>query len=407
MEMVNKYKLAVLETHPVQYRVPIYEKLSKHPKVDLTVYFCSKHNVFRNYNPSLNNKIEPIIKRHLEKFNHIFLKNHYPTEKDIHPKYLFNLGIIRELISNKYDAILVYGYMSWTSKIAMVLGKITRTPIVFTEVVDLKDYSSKFSKKVKSIILPLIFKIPSAFTYSYTRNRKFYRHYRVPEEKLFFAPCAVDNEFFQGKSKEFSTKTNQLKKKYGIQKDKMVFLFTGKLENRKRVWDILKSYERLGNEEREKSVLVFAGVGPEEEKMKEYVKTKNLESVKFLGFINNEKTPEVYSIADAFLIVSDYDPAPKVMNEAMNFSLPIITSNTVGTSEDLVKQNRNGYIIETGDIKKLSEHMERLINNKKLREKMGKKSLKIVSKWNFDEDVKAIVRSLDYIYEKTNSKPKS
>jgi len=43
--MTKKYKLAILTSHPVTYHVPIFRKLAKHPKIDLTVYFCSDFGV--------------------------------------------------------------------------------------------------------------------------------------------------------------------------------------------------------------------------------------------------------------------------------------------------------------------------------------------------------------------------
>ncbi len=81
----------------------------------------------------------------------------------------------------------------------------------------------------------------------------------------------------------------------------------------------------------------------------------------------------------------------------MNFSLPIIISDGVGTAHDLMKQEENGFMFSKGNTEELLNYMKKLANDKKLREKMGKESLKIVSKWNFDEDVKAILKVLNYI----------
>ena len=49
------------------------------------------------------------------------------------------------------------------------------------------------------------------------------------------------------------------------------------------------------------------------------------------------------SAADIYLQVSDYDPSPKSLNEAMNFELPIIATRMIGTCQDLVKENINGF----------------------------------------------------------------
>ena len=48
-----------------------------------------------------------------------------------------------------------------------------------------------------------------------------------------------------------------------------------------------------------------------------------------------------YLISDISVVLSDYDPSPKAMNEAMNFSNCIISTKNVGTVNDLIKQNHN------------------------------------------------------------------
>ncbi len=38
---MKKYKIAILDTHPVQYRVPLFRKISEVANIDLIVYYCS------------------------------------------------------------------------------------------------------------------------------------------------------------------------------------------------------------------------------------------------------------------------------------------------------------------------------------------------------------------------------
>ena len=49
--------------------------------------------------------------------------------------------------------------------------------------------------------------------------------------------------------------------------------------------------------------------------------------VYFSGFVNQSQISHYYSMADAVVVISSYDPSPKVMNEAMNFSLPVIATS--------------------------------------------------------------------------------
>ena len=117
----------------------------------------------------------------------------------------------------------------------------------------------------------------------------------------------------------------------------------------------------------------------------------------------------MYSIANVAVVISEYDPSPKAMNEAMNFSLPIIVTNEVGTSSDLVKDGENGYIINLGDIEELTKKLCLLANDKPFTIKMGKKSQYIINDWNYkknSEGMYACIKYLTFIKDANDSKKK-
>ena len=80
----------------------------------------------------------------------------------------------------------------------------------------------------------------------------------------------------------------------------------------------------------------------------------------FVGFKNQSEISEFYSITDIFVLPSEFDPAPKSLNEAMNFSVPVITTNKVGTSYELVRDANAGFQYKLGDIGKLASLIEKL-----------------------------------------------
>lgn len=46
-----KSKLAILNTHPIQYFAPLYKELAKQENIDLTVLYCSKWGVEEYVDP--------------------------------------------------------------------------------------------------------------------------------------------------------------------------------------------------------------------------------------------------------------------------------------------------------------------------------------------------------------------
>jgi len=389
----NKYRIAIVEDNPAHYRVPIYKEMSKFDNIRHIVYFFSDISLKSFYELEMKKKIKFPVD--IRGFKYKFLKNYFPIKKEIlSPKGLWNFGIINELIKNKYDAVIIYGYSSLAKKLAFVGAKLSKTPIIFREEIN-EMAPRKIKQFLKRIIYRRLFKIPSAFLYSYTKNKEFYQSFDVPARKLFMHPCAVDNKLYQELAKK--TEKQKARKKLKIPKSANVFLSVGKISQKKGVFNTLRAFEKLGNKN---SYLIYLGEGPEKENLRGYIKKKKIKNVRIFSFKSKpEKIAEFYSVADVFIVASLSDPSPKVLNEAMNFSLPVIASDGVGTAADLVKNNKNGFIYERKKIMGLRQNMEKLISNKSLMKKMGKESLKIVSKWNFDEDVKATLKALDYIYK--------
>ena len=70
------------------------------------------------------------------------------------------------------------------------------------------------------------------------------------------------------------------------------------------------------------------------------------------------------------------------VNEAMNFSLPVIVSSTCGSSFDIVENGVNGYVFIEGDINALTESIQTIVNDTTLREKMGNVSKEKINQFS-------------------------
>ncbi|WP_298480328.1 glycosyltransferase [uncultured Maribacter sp.] len=77
-----------------------------------------------------------------------------------------------------------------------------------------------------------------------------------------------------------------------------------------------------------------------------------------------------YQQADIFVLPTLNDCFPLVLLEAMQFSLPIISTNEGGIP-DIITQNETGIIIEKNNAKALANKIEYLINNPKIKNEMG------------------------------------
>ncbi|MFW6129850.1 MAG: glycosyltransferase family 4 protein, partial [Atribacterota bacterium] len=331
---MKKYKLAILVSHPIQYQVPLYKKLAEHPKIDLMVYYCTDYGIKEKKDPGFGIKFKWDIPL-LEEYNYKFLPN-----ISLKPSNSFfgqiNPSIIIELYKNEYDAIIIHGWSSFANILGIIGAKMSNTKIILKGEGDNLKNISNLIKIIKNLIYTLFFKIPNAFLYSYNKNKEYFKSYGVKEKKLFFFPCAVDNDLFQNELNKYESSRDKIKKKMGIDSKDIIILFVGKLIKRKRPIDLLKAFKNI-RKDNENVSLLFVGDGEQKDELENYINNNKLKKIYFSGFINQSEISKYYSIGDIVVLPSEYDPSPKAVNEAMNFKLPLILSNKVGTAYDLVK----------------------------------------------------------------------
>ncbi|MTI24648.1 glycosyltransferase, partial [Fulvivirga kasyanovii] len=114
----------------------------------------------------------------------------------------------------------------------------------------------------------------------------------------------------------------------------------------------------------------------------QYVRDNKLEEwVEFKGFVKTDELFQFYQEADAFILPSLFEGWGAVLNEAMGFGLPIITSEGVMANEELVRDGINGYIFKDSD------HLLSILNKMismsgEKRAEMGESSMKIITLWH-------------------------
>lgn len=221
---MEKYKLAILTSHPIQYQTPLFKKLAENSEIDLTVYFNWDFGVKNSYDREFGKEVKWDIPL-LNGYKYKFLRNF-----SLMPSSGFwgqiNLGIIKELIGGKYDTILIFGWNSFTNWLVFLTAFIFKISIILRGENPLNQefLKPKWKIKVKKIILGNLFKHIAAFLYIGEENRKFYKYYGVPKNKLVFVPYAIDNDRFMAASELLKGKRKMLRKK--LESEKMILPFS-------------------------------------------------------------------------------------------------------------------------------------------------------------------------------------
>jgi glycosyltransferase involved in cell wall biosynthesis len=188
-----------------------------------------------------------------------------------------------------------------------------------------------------------------------------------------------------------------LKERYKLP-DKPILLFVGRLDKEKYVDLILRALADLSPET--SPHFLIAGKGFEQEDLKKLTAELGItDRVTFAGFVPDEDLPNLYSVANAFVIAGIAELQSLVTMEAMATGLPVIGVNATALPE-LIRDGENGYLFPIGDVKKLTECIQKLFSYNAQRERMGKKSLEIISAHDIDK----IILKFEEIYRNLSKK---
>jgi glycosyltransferase involved in cell wall biosynthesis len=129
----------------------------------------------------------------------------------------------------------------------------------------------------------------------------------------------------------------------------------------------------------------MVGAGEMESDLRRLATELGMSNVYFSGFVNQDALPRIYAVCDIFVLPSEDEPWGLAVNEAMCAALPIIASAEVGCVPDLVQSGVNGRTFAAGDVAGLAGALRALLDNAKMRRRMGEASRDVIARWSFGE----------------------
>jgi glycosyltransferase involved in cell wall biosynthesis len=380
--------LAHLVSHPIQYFAPLYRELAERPEVDLTVYFYSDVTA-RAFQDAGFGRTVTWDRPLLEGYRHRMLPSAART--DISGRFIKNPNwdIAREVMGSGYDVVWAHGYAHLTTWLTAAAARSHGTQLLLRDEQTLLHSRPLHKRAMKSVALRALYSQASAL-YIGEQNRRYFRHYGMPEERLYPARYCVDNEFFRTKAAELAPRRREIRASFGIDDDAPVVLFSGKLIAKKQPLMLVEAFARVRAQQ--PCWLLIAGDGPQRTEAEYLAAHLQTQGVRFAGFLNQTALPAAYAAADMFVLPSAYHETwGLVVNEAMNFRLPVIVSDKVGCGEDLVESGGNGFVVPHGGVDELADAIATLVADPALRARLGARSREIVARYSIEACADGIV----------------
>ena len=209
----------------------------------------------------------------------------------------------------------------------------------------------------KQLTYPVMLRQFDGFLSVGERNRQYLRSYGVHDEKIFFVPHFVDNNWFANRAQESRGGRNELRSMTGATDQTLVILFVGKFVPKKRPKDALEAAGLLARRGT-RVACVLVGSGALESELRTESARLGITAT-FAGFKNQTELPPYYDAADVLVLPSDAGETwGLVVNEAMACGRPVVVSDAVGCGPDLIDEGRTGFTFPMGDVSAFADRLQ-------------------------------------------------
>lgn len=184
---------------------------------------------------------------------------------------------------------------------------------------------------------------------------------------------------------------NKTKQKFNLPDN--FLLFVGSIEPRKNLLTLLKAFNSLQEEIKQKYPLFLVGASgwKNEDILQEINQSPH---INYIGYIKDEELPHIYNLATVFIYPSLYEGFGIPPLEAMACATPTIVSNTTAMPE--ICQDATLYInpADTSDIK---DKILLLLRNENLQRELIEKGLQRVKKFTWEKSAQKHIELFDYL----------
>ena len=329
-------RVLFLTNYPSPYRVRFFDELGK--RMDITVLFADriedkKHRNASWYVPSEGSFHAVQLKKTLSvKSNSLCLE-------------------VTKWLKQPFDHIVVCGYSNPTVIWAMAWMRAHKIPFWMEVDGGLIREDASWKHRVKSGLVGCADRWLSSGKYT----TEYLVHYGAKKESVREYPFTSLVEADVQPGLPAAEEKAALRQELGIEEE-YCLLAIGQFIHRKGFDVLLKAAAALP----ENAGIYLVGGEPTEEylKLREELQLNN---VHFLGFQSKETLVKFYKAADVFVLPTREDIWGLVINEAMAYGLPVITTDRCVAGLELVEDDVNGYIVPVRSVEALAEKMNRIL----------------------------------------------
>jgi D-inositol-3-phosphate glycosyltransferase len=215
--------------------------------------------------------------------------------------------------------------------------------------------------------------------------------YQTDTQHIVVIPPGVDTSRF------YPIPSDEAKSYIGIPPNDRMVLYVGRIEPLKGLDVLIEAMGRFCQHHKvDQSHLYLSIIGGEPDASPEKMTSEmsRLQALRekygisdmitFLGKRSQDTLPYYYSAAEVVVVPSHYESFGMVALEAMACGTPVVASQ-VGGLAYLVQDGVTGFTVPVGDPESLCIHLKDLLNDRKLRQRMGEQAADFAHQYAWEE----------------------
>ena len=321
---------------PSSYRVDFFNELGKY--CDLTVLFETQCDRSRNKNWMSNN---------YKNFTAVFLKGIRKGDADA---VCFD---VLKYLNKNYAAIIIGAYHTPTARIAIEYMKLRRIPFIISSD---GGFINERENRLKYWIKKHYISAADGWLSTGKTTTEYLEHYGAKNNKICLYPftsVCKDKVLKEPVSQE---EKSSLRVQLDMKENK-ICISVGQFINRKG-FDLLLSAAN----EMECSVGIYIIGGIATQFYLDLVEKYQLKNIHFVDFMKKKDLEMYYKAADFFVLPTREDIWGLVINEAMSYGLPVITTDRCIAGLEMINTGKNGFIVPANTVKELKDAMEQILH---------------------------------------------
>lgn len=385
--MTRRSRLSFFVSHPTPFEGPLYPKLTANGTLALEVYFWGWSD------PAEQSSGEGGIKPcwNLQSLTDGYQHYRLPSQPWACWWYILD----HALTPSQDRVVLVNGWSDLAPLLAMFAARLKSIPIILRmDTVDLYRVSTLRGLR-RRLIRSIIYRLPVAFMAIGSLSREHLRGWGIPNRSIFTFPYALDNNVLAQNVSLHRTNRTTLRQELGIDPQVNVVMAAVKFVDREGARDLVAAFSGLPNWHNS-TVLLMVGDGPMRAELEELAHRCDTMRVIFTGWVDYSRLIQLYGISDLFVHPGIEEPWGCSVQEAAACRLPIVGSDLVGATHDLVEHEVNGLIYEGGNVEALKAALVAMLERRTQWPAMGEESWRIVQDWGHERCLLELEHAVDY-----------